>query len=57
MAAATFQESQVAHGALLANNDTTPFGPLIGTFEFVNTGIGGNIIKGETLQSNVHRMH
>lgn len=46
MALATLAESQTAHGVLLNNNDTTPFGPLSGIFEIVNMGIGGNVYKG-----------
>ena len=50
MAIATFHESQIAHGALLTNNHTDLAGPLLGTFEFVNTGVGGNVIKGNVVQ-------
>ncbi|TCD65656.1 hypothetical protein EIP91_002329 [Steccherinum ochraceum] len=46
MARLSNAESQIAHGALLNMNTTTPFGPLEGAFEFVNVGKGGNVIKG-----------
>lgn len=50
MALATYAESKIAHGAILANNDTSPFVPLVGTFEFVNMGVGGNVHKGQLVK-------